>query len=207
MDGYPAWFPDGKTIAFSSDRVHDGWLADFWLIDADGSNLRQVTDSPGVGDLSPSVSPDGKSIVFETFVPEEARQVVRVDVDGRNRRQLTDTKEGIGNMQPDWGPDGKTIAFASERDGNSEIYVMDADGRNQTRLTRKLAHDRDPVWSPDRKKIAFWSDRKGILQTWVMDADGRNQRNLSAKIGPDWGGWPTDWTHDGRILIATKGEV
>ena len=117
MDGYPAWFPDGSAIAFSSDRVHDGWLADFWLIDADGSNLRQVTDSPGVGDLSPSVSPDGKSIVFETFVPEEARQVVRVDV------------------------------------------------------------------------------------------DGRNQRNLSAKIGPDWGGWPTDWTHDGRILIATKGEV
>ena len=183
MDGYPAWFPDGKTIAFSSDRVHDGWLADFWLIDADGSNLRQVTDSPGVGDLSPSVSPDGKSIVFETFVPEEARQVVRVDVDGRNRRQLTDTKEGIGNMQPDWGPDGR-IAFASERDGNSEIYVMDADGR-QTRLTRKLAHDRDV------------SD--GLLE--------RNQRNLSAKIGPDWGGWPTDWTHDGRILIATKGEV
>ena len=47
MDGYPAWSPDGKTIAFSSDRIHDGWLAEIWLIDADGSNLRQVTDSPG----------------------------------------------------------------------------------------------------------------------------------------------------------------
>ena len=57
------------------------------------------------------------------------------------------------------------------------------------------------------KRSPSKSDRKGILQTWVMDADGRNQRNLSAKIGPDWGGWPTDWTHDGRILIATKGEV
>ena len=211
MDGYPAWFPDGSAIAFSSDRVHDGWLAEIYIINTDGSNLRKVTDSPGVGDLGPSVSPDSKRIVFGTYVPDEPRQVVSVNIDGSNRRELTDTEEGIGNIQPDWGPDGR-IAFSSARGGNDDIYVMDYDGNNQTRLTFDPALDRDPVWSPDGKSIAFWSNRDGALQTWVMDADGGNERNLSAMIkeafpdGPG-GGWPSDWTPDGRILIDGGGHT
>ena len=138
-------------------------------------------------------------------MPDEPRQVVSVNIDGSNRRELTDTEEGIGNIQPDWGPDGR-IAFSSARGGNDDIYVMDYDGNNQTRLTFDPALDRDPVWSPDGKSIAFWSNRDGALQTFVMDADGGNERNLSATIkeafpdGPG-GGWPTDWTPDGRILI------
>ena len=56
---------------------------------------------------------------------------------------------------PAWSPDGRKIAFVSDRDGNSEIYVMNADGSGQRRLTRNPAYDADPAWSPDGRTIAF----------------------------------------------------
>ena len=66
------------------------------------------------------------------------------------------------------------LAFVSERDGNSEIYVINVDGTGLLRLTDNAAHDLDPAWSPDGKRIAFASDRAGDLDIYVMDADGSN---------------------------------
>ena len=71
------------------------------------------------------------------------------------------------------------IAFVSDRDGNREIYVMDADGGNLRRLTDNPVDDWYPSWSPDGKRIAFVSERDGNLQIYVMDTDGGNPRNLS----------------------------
>ncbi len=83
------------------------------------------------------------------------------------------------------------ITFSSERDGNLEIYVMDADGRNQQRLTRNASPDTDPSWSPDGKRIAFVSEREGNSEIYVMNADGARQvqrrtRNGRADTEPAW---------------------
>jgi Tol biopolymer transport system component len=90
------------------------------------------------------------------------------------------------------GEDGK-IAFSSDRDGNREIYVMNAqDGSNQTNLTIDPAFDFDPSWSPDGTKIAFSSDRDGNTEIYVMNAqDGSNQTRLTDNAAasdalPDW---------------------
>ena len=72
-----------------------------------------------------------------------------------------------------WLPPSDDIAFASRRDGNWEIYVMDAAGQNQRRLTRRDAEDRFPLWSPDRQQIAFASLVGSTWELWVMDSDGR----------------------------------
>ena len=72
------------------------------------------------------------------------------------------------------------IAFSSTRDGNSEIYVMDSDGRNQVRLTDDPANDLDSSWSPDGDRIAFVSNReRGVEQIYVMDSDGGNAMRLT----------------------------
>jgi len=94
------------------------------------------------------------------------------------------------------------IAFVSDRDGNSEIYVMDAAGQNQTRLTENKADDESPAWSPDGKRIAFSSDRDGNWEIYVMDADGKNQTRLTENQAFDQ--WPV-WGPDGtKITFASS---
>ena len=93
--------------------------------------------------------------------------------------------------------DGQVIAFTSERDGNSEIYVMNADGSNPQRLTDDPAYDAWPTWSPDGSQIAFMSDRSGNPDIYVMDADGSNVRQLTDHPANDI--WP-EWSPDGRRI-------
>jgi len=87
-------------------------------------------------------------------------------------------------------PQQAQIAFQSNRDGNQEIYVMDADGKNQRRLTNNPAEDGYPAWSPDGQRIAFGTYRDGNWEVYVMDADGENPRNLTDHpaddMFPDW---------------------
>ena len=76
-----------------------------------------------------------------------------MDEDGSNQTRLTDNS-AIDSL-PSWSPDGKKIAFASDRDGDYDIYVMDIDGSNQVNITDISEKQIDPSWSPDGSKIAF----------------------------------------------------
>ena len=179
-DWYPSWSPDEKRIAFVSDR--DG-NRQIYVMDADGGNPQRLTENPN-NDWSPSWSPDGKRIAFSS--DREGRfnhEIYLIDADGGNLQRLTNNANGDDDILPSWSPDGKRIVFSARREGHfenkfvvtEEIYVMDAAGGNQQRLTENLFNDWSPSWSPNGKRIAFASDRKGDLQNfeiYVMDAAG-----------------------------------
>jgi Tol biopolymer transport system component len=175
-NGWPAWSPDGKRIAL---YAYNNGAPGLYVMRADGSNNVNLTNR-GWLDREPSWSPDGEKIAF---TPGNAIYVINAD--GSNMKRLI-----IDATNPAWSPDGEKIAFCSDRDGNWEIYVMDADGRNETNLTSNPAHDMDPTWSPDGEKIAFTSDRDGNDEIYVMNADGTHQMNLTSNPcddrDPDW---------------------
>jgi len=85
------------------------------------------------------------------------------------------------DMFPQWSHDGRHIVFTSDRDGNDEIYVMDANGGNVRRLTRTRATERAAVWSPDGKSLLFHSDGDGPSAVYVMRADGSHR----VRVSPD----------------------
>jgi len=107
---------------------------------------------------------------------------------------------GFGSFSINTEPisNGK-IAFYSYRDGNYDIYVMNADGSNQTRLTSDPAIDKNPTsWSPDGSMIAFCSERDGNSEIYTMNADGSNQTRLT--YDPDDDLDPSSWSPDGTMI-------
>src|SRR4030042_2832495 len=94
------------------------------------------------------------------------------------------------------------IAFYSYRDGNMEIYVMNADGTGQTNLTNYPgANDYNPAWSPDGSKIAFYSYRDDNVEIYVMNADGSGQTRLTYYAENDAG---PSWSPDGSKIAFTR---
>ena len=91
---------------------------------------------------------------------------------------------GVVNFTPSFSPDGKAIAYSSRRDGNYEIYVADADGRNPKRLTNSAGIDIAPVFNPATgKRIAFVSDRSGTQQIYTMNSDGTDVQRVTEEGG------------------------
>ena len=108
------------------------------------------------------------------------------------------TQNASDDWAPVWSPDGQRLAFASSRDGNTEVYVMAADGTDPTNLTQNADTDGwNIVWSPNGQRIAFTSERDGNTEVYVMAADGTDQTNLTQSAGDDWA--PV-WAPDGQRL-------
>ena len=102
------------------------------------------------------------------------------------------------DWQPDASPDGKRIAFESQRDGNSEIYIMNADGSDPVNLTQHPGYDSSPAWSPDGQHIAFVSSREGNSEIYVVNAEGGEPINLTMNPAGDAN---PDWSPDGHHLV------
>jgi len=103
--------------------------------------------------------------------PDGRNHVFTIDLAGGQVTQLTSGRNH-NDQAPRWSPDGRRIAFTSSRGGNFDIYVMDADGRNVTRITDHKAGDMDPFWMPDMQSLIFNSDRDSrsdLYRVWIAN--------------------------------------
>jgi Tol biopolymer transport system component/serine/threonine protein kinase/tetratricopeptide (TPR) repeat protein len=163
----------------------------------------RLTNNPG-DDQFPKVSRDGQEIAFSSN-RDGKPEIYVMDTGGSAKPQRL-TFNTVEDKAPAWSPDGKKIAFDNVRvaEIESDIYVMDADGSNQTNLTHSTGYDTRAAWSPDGKKIAFASNRAGAqtgFDIYVMDADGSNVKQLTSD--PEFEDDPS-WSPDGAHIAFTR---
>jgi len=172
-----------ESIVFVSLRDSDG-DTEIFVMNADGSGQTQLTHN-SVNDYHPRWSPDGGKIAFERSLAFQDTEIFVMDANGTNEVQLTNSVDG-SNVSPDWSPDGKRIVFASTRPDasgtNSQIYVINADGSGETRLTSSNLGAGTPNWSPNGTKIMFHRG-SGIIgvgtSIWSMSSSGGGETKLT----------------------------
>jgi len=193
---WPAWSPDGR-LAF----VAEGGIRIFAFDDR--PTLRLALPLQNITLLT--WSPDGDRMAFvaqEMGTPGgvgEGFYVVDVNIACTGLIRLIDDPSGGANY-PAWSPDGRKIAITSKKEGNPEIYVVNADGTGLRRLTDDPLYDISPAWSPDGDRIVFARfkpmDCATFSEIFLMNADGSNQAPLTENLG--WcSGYP-QWSPDGE---------
>ncbi len=188
------------TFAFVSNRDGDYEIYLKVLPSVGGGPVAEIQLTHNeASDLVPDWSPDGKRIAFAStrdgnwdIYVMSVDDAIQDPEDAQVRRLTSDEGD---DQSPVWSPDGTWIAFSSDRDGDSEIYVMRADGTDLRQLTDNTSIDSKPSWSPDGAKIAFDSGWGYGRDIFVMDADGANQELLVDVEG----GWPA-WSPDGTRI-------
>ena len=224
-DGQPVWSPDGTRLAFQAARDEDVRALDryglamhrmMYVMDAEGGNLRRLTDAPAA---ALRWSPDGRRLAFQSSAEDEANwhaesvvsnAIYVIGVDGRQQRRLTEL--GHRNTFASWSPDGRRIAFASDRDRDWEIYVADLDGGREDRRTKRVGPDRYPVWSPDGRYLAFAAGDSATSRPGepvpatikVLELETGSERPL---VRAPENAVPRAWSPDGRQILFVSSDL
>jgi TolB protein len=141
IDISPSWSPDGRRIAFVSDR---SGAPQIYLMDADGGEPRRLTYQ-GNYNTNPAWSPDGRWIAYESRVQSQF-DIWLIDAEGQVNVPLVDHPRS--DESPAWAPNSRKLAFSSTRRGRADVYVIDASGDNLRRLTQGAGDNKSPAWGP-----------------------------------------------------------
>ena len=172
-DRGPRWSPDGKRIAFFSNRAGRRW--EVWTISADGANLQQMTHGETVDSIWPVWSPDGRSLAYSIFGKNPFLMVVGRPWSQQSPQALPSPSGDAEVFSVwSWSSDGKQLAGFLQRD--SSYTGLAAVDLQTSKLTRLIDHGLDPVWLNDNRRLLF-HDRG---QLWLLDTRSGQQREVLA---------------------------
>ncbi len=167
---------DGKRIVFCSNRDGEENF-ELYVMDADGKNVRKLTNAPKCYNGGPFFSPDGKKVIFRSDRKKAGfLQIYVINADGTGEQALTDNPDWV-HWAPYWYKDGKHILYTAADQGNPTarpnfyLYWMNIETGKKTRITFAPGQDVLPVFSPDYKKVMWTSTRDGQqpAQLWIAD--------------------------------------
>lgn len=170
-DYFAVWSPDGREIAFMSDRSGD---PEVYVARADGGGLRRLTETPG-RDAHPAYTPDGARLLFQSPRNDGQVRLFAMATDGSSQRQLAATQGFCG--VPAVSPDGRRVALMcsgrATAPGRDEfpwrLFLMDIDGGDLIPVGDGPGNDQAPIWTPDGTGLVFFSDRSGSDQLHQID--------------------------------------
>ena len=184
----PTWSPDGSQIAFASDR--NGEFFDIYIMDADGTNVTNMTDSLRRDDVSPDWSPVSQKIVFTSSPVGSDDEVYLLDVNTRTQRRLATASTIAAN--PKWSPKASRIAYLATEWPDIEMLARDtaiwrvkADGTNLEALVTTGETHLQPTYSPDGRWIAFASDRDSNMDIYTLNLETQELTRLTTHVGYD----------------------
>jgi hypothetical protein len=189
----PAFSAAGVRLAFTAkSRI--------WVMQADGTSLRQLTTGYSAGDSDPAWSPAGAVMAY-TSGPAGGRDIFAIGLDGNDQRRLTTNH--ADEFSPAWSA-RDVVAFVRRSDaGDGDIWSLRGSGGGSLRLTSGRFDDRDPTWSPDGRRIAFTRNAPGHRDIYVADDRGRKLRKL--RTLPQPASSPV-WSPDGRWIAFAMGK-
>jgi len=187
----PAYSPNGKKIAFTSNRSGS---MEIWLCNSDGSHPEKLTSFEGPQTIRPRWSPDGQQVVFYSNA-EGSRNIYVIGSDRRIPKQLA--KNPSNDANPSWSADGKWIYFQSDRTGEGGVWKVPVDGGEAVPVLG--VRGGGPVESPDGKFIYYRKD-DGI---WRVPTSGDAESQVIDSIHPE-GGWVV--VEDGIYFISKPNE-
>jgi TolB protein len=177
----PSWAPDGSQLAFASNRSGN---MDIWVVNRDGSNLRQVTRHQAI-DNAPTWSPTGQQIAFVSD-RSGGNQIYVMNADGTGLQKLT--SDPGDHDRPTWSPLG-FIAYTAGSPLGHNISLYDMSTGSIIVLTDGRGDNGSPAVSPNGRHIAFTTSRWGRDQIAIIDRTGRNLRQVTTvgtNSSPNW---------------------
>jgi TolB protein len=172
---FPSWSPDGKRLAFDTDYETPQGGNAIWLINSDGTGLKDISEH-GTGEWRDAAwSPDGTRLVHYRYIGIGTTEIFVMDTAGFSPQRLT--YNSTEDLFPGWSPDGRTISWSRVETRTSSVNLIDSDGRSARRLTEGSM----PAWSPDSQQIVFTrlSPAGDRFVLWTIAPDGTGLRQLT----------------------------